>query len=372
MTGSSKRERILTYKIVPERIRDRFDRVFSPFNGSNTVGNSPDFWFLAILIVALACLYPFFTNPFRILNMSTILIFAFLALSLTIIWGYTGIFSFGQTAFFGLGGYTYGVIGINLLEITGGTNLALLVGITLPTILAAFLGYFMFYGRVSGVYVAIITLATTLILQLSFARTAGQQFTIGDAHLGGYDGMTSIPSMTLGIESFSLSLGYVGMYYFIILLFIGLFLGLRYLVNSDYGRVLIAIRDDEHRTEMLGYDVRKIKLHIFILSGAIGGLGGALFASVQNFISPPVMGLIAAALPVIWITIGGRTTILGSIVGAIGLQLLESELAAIGDQIAVIALGVILVVVILFFPAGLIVWFEKKRKTIAESDTPET
>lgn len=372
MTGSSRLERILMYEPVPERFRDRFERVFRPFNGSNTVGNSPDFWFLAILVVALACLYPFFTNPFRILNTSSIIIFTFLALSLTIIWGYTGIFSFGQTAFFGLGGYTYGVIGINLLEITGGTNIALLVGIAIPTVFAAILGYFMFYGRVGGVYVAIITLATTLVLQLSFARTAGLQYTIGDAHLGGYDGMTNIPSMTLGVESFSISMGYVEMYYLIIVLFIGVFLGLRYLVNSDYGRVLIAIRDDEHRTEMLGYDVRKIKLQIFVLSGAIGGLGGVLFASVQNFISPPVMGLIAAAMPVIWITIGGRTTILGSIVGAIGLQLLESELAAVGDQIAVIALGVILVVVILFFPAGLIIWFEQKRKTIVGSSNTET
>jgi len=79
-----------------------------------------------------------------------------------------------------------------------GTNLALLAGIFLPAAFAAILGYFMFYGRVSGVYVAIITLATTLILELLFSRTAGQQYTIGEAALGGYNGMTGIPSITLG------------------------------------------------------------------------------------------------------------------------------------------------------------------------------
>lgn len=338
----------------PSPAGSRLQSLVDPFEGPHTVGNSPRFWagFAAVFLLILA--YPFFTNQYRVLVTTGFFIWIFLALSLSVIWGYTGIFSFGQTAFFGLGGYIFGVVGINLIDVTGATNLAILTGILLPAAFAAVLGYFMFYGRVSGVYVAIITLAMTLILELLFSRTAGQEYTIGDAALGGYNGMTGIPSITLGFGSTTIAFEGVAMYYLVVMLLLALYLGLRYLVNSDHGHVMVATREDEDRTEMFGYDIRFVKLQMFTLAGAIGGLGGVLYAAQGNFISPPVMGLVFAALPVIWITVGGRTTLLGAIVGTFGLRYLDDYLAGVSSEFAIIVMGAILLVVVLFFPSGVV------------------
>jgi|AntDeeMinimDraft_5_1070356.scaffolds.fasta_scaffold00238_21 branched-chain amino acid transport system permease protein len=338
----------------PSPADGRLQSLVDPFEGPHTVGNSPKFWagFAAILLLVLA--YPLFTNEYRVLVTTGFFIWIFLALSLSVIWGFTGIFSFGQTSFFGLGGYIFGVVGINLIDVTGGTNLALLAGIFLPAAFAAILGYFMFYGRVSGVYVAIITLATTLILELLFSRTAGQQYTIGEAALGGYNGMTGIPSITLGFGSTAVAFEGVSMYYLVVVVLVVLYLCLRYLVNSDYGHVMVATREDEDRTEMFGYDIRFVKLQVFTLSGAIGGLGGVLYAAQGNFISPPIMGLAFAALPVIWITVGGRATLLGAIIGTFGLRYLDDYLAGVSSEFSTIVMGLILLAVVLFFPLGII------------------
>lgn len=351
---SKQQKTLFESDILPGVVVDNLNRVFSRFTGPNTTGNSPLFWTGFLVVIAIAAVYPLLSSPFRVLNTTGYFVWIFLALSLAFIWGYGGIFSFGQTAFFGLGGYTFGVIGINLVEVTGATNLALIGAIVVPAVLAAIIGYFMFYGRVSGVYVAIITLAVTLILELLFGRTAAPRYTIGDASLGGFNGMTNIPSLAFGVDPVAVSLDPVPMYYFVLALLIGTYLALRYVVNSDYGYVLIAIRENETRTEMLGYDVRKIKLQTFAIGGALAGLSGALFASWNNFISPPVMGLVTAALPVIWVTIGGRETFLGAIFGALGLQIMDSELAAVGSEFGVIALGVILLVVIVYFADGVV------------------
>lgn len=334
--------------------RTKPSRVFDRFEGPHTIGSSTQFWAGFLLVTVLAFVYPLTTNEYAVLTTTVLFVWVFLSLSLSIIWGYTGIFSFGQTAFFGIGGYTFGVIGINLLPITGGTNLALLAAIILPAVLAALIGYFMFYGRVSGVYVAIITLATTLILELLFSRTAGQQYAIGQAQLGGYNGMTGIPTLVLGAGPVSVELDPIGMYYFVLGLLVVSYLALRYVLNSNYGYVMVATRESQDRTEMFGYDIRLVKLQVFTIAGGLAGLGGALYASTGNFISPPVMGLAFAALPVIWITVGGRTTIIGAIIGTLGLRYFGNQLAAAGSEYATIFLGIVLLIAVLLLPDGVV------------------
>jgi hypothetical protein len=103
----------------------KLSRAFDRFEGPHTIGSSTRFWTGFWILTALAFAYPFTTNEFAILTTTVLFVWVFLSLSLSVIWGYTGIFSFGQTAFFGIGGYTFGVIGINLIPITGGTNLRL-------------------------------------------------------------------------------------------------------------------------------------------------------------------------------------------------------------------------------------------------------
>lgn len=326
--------------------------IFDRFEGPHTIGSSNRFWLGFLLVVTLVFLYPMTANEFGVLRTTTLFVWVFLSLSLTICWGYTGIFSFGQTAFFGLGGYTFGVVGINLLPVTGGTTLALLAAVVLPAVAAAAVGYFMFYGRVSGVYVAIITLAVTLILELLFSRTAGQEYAIGDAQLGGYNGMTGIPDLTLGAGPVAVELGPNGMFYTVVGLLLAMYLGLRYILNSNYGYLMVATRESENRTETLGYDTRLVKVQVFTVAGAVAGLGGALYASNGNFISPPIMGLSFAALPVIWITVGGRKTLIGAILGTLVIRSSSNRLASAGNEFAVILIGLLLLVAVLLLPRG--------------------
>jgi len=347
--------------------------LFEPFEGPNVIGESRTFWVGFWAVVALVLLYPLIAGAYSTLQMTVYFIWIFLALSLTVIWGYSGILSFGQTAFFGAGGYLFGVLGTNLVQITGETAIALLVTVLGTTLFAAVLGYFMFYGRVSGVYVAIITLAVTLVLELFFTRST--ELTIGNATLGGYQGMTNIPRQTFELGVTNITLGPVTRYYFVIGLLLVVYFALRYLVNTDFGYAMIGVREDEDRTEMLGYDIRLLKLKVFAIGGALAGLGGGLYASWGQFMSPPIMGIASAALPVIWVTVGGRKTLLGPIVAAFILQYLGDQIALYQASFSVILTGIILIVTILYMDSGAIPNLERytaerfKNRDATEEET---
>ena len=127
------------------------------------------------------------------LEITVYLIMAILALSLALVWGYGGILCFGQSAFFGLGAYAYAIAMFNF----GESTLPFLLAIILPAAFAALLGYFMFYGRIGEVYLGVITLTVTLILFNSVNSTAGPEFHIGVARLGGFNGIPAIPPLNV-------------------------------------------------------------------------------------------------------------------------------------------------------------------------------
>ena len=129
----------------------------------------------ALLILLPLLLIPYGYKAFTANLLAQFLIYGLLAMSLGLIWGYGGIMSFGQTAFFGIGGYTYGLVALNLIQGSGHTNLALIAGIAASVFAAAGVGYFMFYGRISDVYASIITLALTLVLYAFVGQTAGDE-----------------------------------------------------------------------------------------------------------------------------------------------------------------------------------------------------
>jgi branched-chain amino acid transport system permease protein len=332
--------------------RGRVERLRDLLEGQNTLGNSTRFWYGFILVVAFVFAYPLLTNPFVLKINTDYFIWMILALSLAVVWGYTGIFNFGQTAFFGLGAYTFGVVGITLIEVTGGTNVAILTAVVVTMVASALLGYFMFYGEIRGLYVAILTLAVALTGNLLLVRTTNT--TIGAAELGGNNGITGIPSLTVGGGQFSATLGITAQYYLVAALLVATYLGLRMLLNSYYGYVLVAIREDEDRTRMLGYDVRRLKLIAFSLTAGLAGFAGALHAAWGNFIDPTVMGLTAASVPIIWVTVGGRNTLIGPLVAAYALQSISTRLSTVGSGYTNIFLGAVFVLSVLFFPDGLV------------------
>lgn len=288
---------------------------------------------------------------FRAQQWSLWVIYGLLALSFTFVWGHAGIFSFGQAAFFGIGGYAYGVAGINLAATTGESLTSLVIGAAVAAFAAAVLGYFIFYGDVGDVYVAIITLAVTLVLLTFMSSTASPTYHIGDALLGGYNGMIGIPPVMLGS---SYALGSRSFLFLCVVVAVVVALGVRVLLRRPFGRVTAGVRENELRTLLLGYDVRRAKLLAFVLGGAIAGLAGGLYAAWGLFINPAIFSLQQAALVAIWVLVGGRSSLLGAFVGVAIVQGLSSVLGGGGGTWTPIVLGVVLIGVVLLLPAGVV------------------
>ena len=269
------------------------DRIRNRLEGPNTYGNSGLFWAVFGIMVLGLALYPLSptTSAFDVLTTTQYFALAFLALSLSIVWGYTGVLSFGQVAFFGVAAYTFGVIGINFSSAAGVTA-AFFGAVIVGAGFAALLGYFMFYGGVRDVYVTIITLVVAMVLNTFMAQTAGSEWAIGEAALGGFNGMTNIPDLTFGVGETALVLDMVGLYYALLVLLVGTYLGLRVLVNSQLGMTMVAVREDEDRTATFGYNVPFIKLVSFTIGGGLAAAGGVFYASWGNFIDPSVFGIL--------------------------------------------------------------------------------
>lgn len=331
-------------------------RALSRLEGPQTLGRGPKFWLSAVGVLALAILYPLVQDAYTVGNTVYFFTWVFMALGLCLIWGYCGALSFGQTAFFGISGYAYGIITINFGAAAGMTLWALIAAVAVSAAVAAVLGYFLFFGRISGVFLSIVTLAVTLILERFMAQTAGPEWHIGSARLNGFNGMSGMPPLTLpwpGDEPLVLAPD-VPLYYVVLALLVLVYLALRVLVNSSFGNVLVAIRENPQRAVMLGYDVRKYQLAAFVIGSALAGLSGVLYTSWGSYITPSSMGLTAASLPVIWVAVGGRsdltTTLLGTLVLLSGFQ----QLTVYGSQYALVVMGVLLVLTVLAAPNGLI------------------
>jgi ABC-type branched-subunit amino acid transport system permease subunit len=303
----------------------------------------------ALAAAALAIwLLPRLLELFALINATVYVSMALLALSLALIWGFGGILCFGQTAFFGLGGYAYAVAAINFMDSTPAVPVALLV----PTLFAAMLGYFMFFGRLSDVYMGVITLTVTLILFKLVNATAGDRWTIGAAPLGGFNGMPMTPPLNLPGDPTRM-LAPEEIFAVAVACLAGAYVLCRLVLASRFGRVVVAVRENELRAELLGYDARLHKLGIFTLGGLLAGLAGLLFANCV-FVSPTMFSLAYAAQAIIWVIVGGLGTLVGPIMGAILLQMLTTWAGTLPGVNANLVLGAILVVAVLALPRGLL------------------
>lgn len=323
--------------------------------GAQTLGRGPAFWAGFAVVVVLAILYPLAVDGYTVGNTVYFFDWVFMAMGLCLIWGYTGALSFGQTAFFGLSGYAYGVLTVDFGSAHGFTFLALLLAVALSAGFAAVLAYFMFFGRIGGVFLGIVTLSVTLVLERFMSQTAGPEWHVGAARLNGYNGMNDMPPLTLPWFGRDLALfPDVGLYYLVLALLVLAYLGLRVLVNSRFGNVLVAIRENPERAEMLGYDVRRYQLAAFVVGSALAGLSGALYTSWGQYITPSSMGLNAAALPVIWVAVSGRGDLTATLVGTLLVLAGFQALTIYGSQYALVVMGLLLVVTVLAAPQGLV------------------
>jgi ABC-type branched-subunit amino acid transport system permease subunit len=300
--------------------------------------------FLVVMVV-----YPLTTDEFSILNTAYFMAITLLALSLAMIWGKAGILSFGQTAFFGIGGYLYGIYTLNVLG-SGATWVGILVGVLAGAIAAAVLGYFMFYGGVNDVFVGLTTLALTLVLQTFMAQTAGPEWTVGEARLNGYNGMY-VPQISVG----DMPLFGRPLYFLYLAILIGVYLLLRWLAGTRWCYGLLALQENRPRTETFGYNVRLMQVQVFALAGGVAALSGVLYASWGSYIDPSSMGLTAAITPVIYVAIGGRRSLTAAMIASMILLKLSQSLASEAPQYALVIFGLLALLAVLFVPEGFVV-----------------
>jgi branched-chain amino acid transport system permease protein len=324
-------------------------------------------WFIVGALVLL--LLPALTSTS---TPTLLLIWALFALSLGLLWGFAGLLSFGHAAYFGLGAYTYAIASMNVGESTG----PLLLAILLPAAVAAVIGAMMFYGRISDVYTGVITLVVSLIFFKFMSATAGDEYHIGAARLGGFNGIPAFPVLNVPGDPQAAVYG-TPFYYVVAVLLLLCYLLCRWILGSSFGSVLVGIRENEARVELLGYSAPAYKTAIFTLSAAMAGLAGCLFANWAEIVTPGVFSLRQSAEVIIWTIVGGLGTFIGPIAGAIvlgALKLLLGQQTLIDNSLV---LGAILVLVVLLLPRGLwptlTRWRERQaRATISKRQAGST
>ena len=280
---------------------------------------------------------------------TVLVIYGMLGLSLGLVWGFGGILCFGQAAFFGLGAYAYAIGAIN----TGESTLPMLAAVLVPGAFAAVLGAMMFYGRLGDVYLGIITLVVTLILYRFMNSTAGSEYVIGAARLGGFNGIPGFQTLNVPGRPDAYIWG-DHFYYFCVAALAVVYGVVTWLLRSSFGRIAVGIRENETRMSLLGYDVRARKTVLFTIGAAIAGLAGALFASWAEIVTPRLFSLGQSAEIIIWCIVGGLGTRTGPILGAAILGALKFLL---GQQSAVdntLIMGLVLVLFVLFLPRGIV------------------
>jgi urea transport system permease protein len=309
-------------------------------------------------------------SDFALNRFGKFLCFAILALGLDLIWGYTGILSLGQGVFFGLGAYAIGMhLMLNIgTESVYGSELpdfmvwnqvkelplfwkpfysftfAFVASLLIPMLFALVFGFLAFRSRIKGVYFAIITQALALSAWLVFNRN--------ETNLGGTNGLTDFKTM-LG---FRLSEpGTQRALYVITVLCLGAaYLLCRWIVRSRMGKVLVAIRDSEQRVLFSGYSPANYKLFVFVVSAGLAGLAGMLYVPQVGIITPAQIGVLPSLEMVIWVAVGGRGTLIGAIIGAVGVNWARSILTNHFPDLWPFFLGSLFVAVVLLFPDGLV------------------
>ena len=282
-------------------------------------------------------------------TLTVLVIYGMLGLSLGLIWGFGGILCFGQAAFFGLGAYTYAIAAINI----GESTIPMILAVLVPAAFAAILGAVMFYGRLTDVYLGVITLVVTLILFKFVNSTAGPQYVIGKARLGGYNGIPGFQTLNVPGDPNAYIWGDPYFYVCTVALVI-VFLLVTWLLQSSFGRIAIGIRENETRMSLMGYDVAARKTVLFAIGAAIAGLAGALFANWGEIVTPGLFSLGQSAEIIIWCIVGGLGTRFGPILGAAGLAYLKFMLGQQSMIDNTLITGLILVLFVLFLPRGVV------------------
>ena len=336
------------------------------------------------LFIAIILLLPVFTDDVFWLNrISKYLVFGLLGAAIAMSWGYAGILNLGQGLFFGIGAYMLAMslklssytssqqgsempipdfmfwnaepgAPPDLCCITPGSWLwlpfqsqtfGIMMGIIAPAFIAFIVASTIFRLRVSGVYVAIITLALVLLVRL----------VIIDAQpvTNGFNGLTDLGWFTIGGYEFDPYM--VSTYYLVSIITCIVLVGMRIMISTKSGLVLQATRDDPDRARYLGYDVASFQVFYFVISAAVAGLAGMLYVIAAEFASPTFLDITFSISMVVWAAVGGRNSLLGAAIGAILINTIEASASEteLFKEAWKLLIGIIFIAVVLLLPRGL-------------------
>jgi branched-chain amino acid transport system permease protein len=289
-------------------------------------------------IFAFFVIFPFIV-PYKALA-TQIIIWGLFALGYNVCLGYTGMLSFGHAAFFGVGAYTVGIV---LVRLWGNIWFALFGSVFVAALLAVVIGYMSIKRR--GIYFAMLTLAFAQLVY--FVAFQWVDLTGGD------NGLRNIPAVPLWLPGISIEVYSPLRFYFFVLFFVALtLLVLNRVLQSPFGHVLQCVRENDQRAKSCGYETSNVRWLAFVISGAISGLAGGLYALYLHFVGIESLYWTTSGQIVIMTLLGGMGSFIGPFIGAGIFLYLEDVLSAITPN-WMIFLGVIFVLCVLFFPAGI-------------------
>ena len=321
--------------------------------------------FVIILVVILPIILP----AFRLRLVGRFLSLSIVALGIDLIWGYTGLLSLGHGIFFALGGYAL-AMHLNLQLPVGklpdfftlygvkelpwvwqpfySLPVTIIALIVIPGIVAGLLGYLVFRNRIKGVYFSILTQAALLVF---FNFFNGQQKLIN-----GTNGLKTDTETIFGVLASSANAQRA--FYLSTVICLVLIYGLcRWLTTGRFGRLLMAIRDDETRVRFSGYNPTGYKVLVFAISGAIAGIAGALYTVQTGIITPSIMQVAFSIEMVIWVAVGGRGTLIGAILGTLLVRLAQTFLSEKFPEIWLFFQGALFLIVVTVLPDGIVGWW---------------
>jgi branched-chain amino acid transport system permease protein len=293
---------------------------------------------LFAIAVGLLLVLPHLATKSQRSLLTEILVWALFAVSFDVLYGYTGLLSFGHSAFFGLGAYG---LSLSIIHWKVPPLLALViaaVAVAVFTCLVAAVAV-----RLSGHYFVVITIVVSLVL--FFAAMGLRGFTGGD------DGLNFPRVRLFGDLTFGDPLV---RYYAVLAVVGGLYLLTRRVVDSPLGLAWKAVRDNEARARLLGYDAGRLKFAAYVLSGTLAGIAGGLYALINSYTTVELLHWSLSGDPVMWTIVGGAGTLAGPVVGALLLVFLRDFLSTVLIHVYPILVGAMLIVSIIFFPRGIV------------------
>jgi len=293
---------------------------------------------LALTVIALVvvCAGPMVLDTYTVNILVRAFLYAAVALTVDILWGYTGILTFGQSAFFGIGAYALALFFTEMGFSTQTVLMSIAGAVVVAAAVAAIVGWISFWPGASPLYVAIVTLALPIIVvQLLYS---GGQFTGSSSGLVGFDTFDLSVEAWFRLAGCSLVLLTVGAWFF---------------VTSDFGRLLIAIRENEQRAQYLGINTIAVKTGLMVVMAIIAAFAGFAYAGYTVVVAPEIAGFVFGTELVIWVALGGRGTLIGPVVGTIVIDVVSAYLSGNLPFVWKLIVGSIFVAVIVALPQGL-------------------